>query len=237
VVHAAADALPNYTAAPTDGKAGPQHHGLQLLCSSVEHLQHASDEARLGQPPRNPAALVFTASATDPSVAPRGKHTLFVRGQYYPYTLADNARWDQIKNDEADRLLQVVAQYAPNVPASVTARRVQTPLDTERWFGMRRGHYTHLDMNLDQMFPFRPCLGLTDFRGPVEGLYLSGASVHPGGGVSGAPGYNTARAVLDDVRPSRRWLPRLAGVAAAGAAVAVGARWLNQRSSANKTEE
>ena len=80
-------------------------------------------------------------------------------------------------------------------------------------------------MNLDQMFPFRPLLGLTDFRGPAEGLYLTGASVHPGGGVSGAPGYNTARTVLEDRQSRGRWL---VGAAAAGAALAAGAQWLRR---------
>ena len=226
LVHAAADALPDYTAVPSDGSVAPHHHGLQILCPSVEYLQRASDEARLGQPPHAPAAVVFTATATDPSLAPPGKHTLFIRGQFYPYSLANGQTWDDLRDREADRLLATVAQYASNVPTAITAHKVQTPLDTERWFGLYRGHYTHLDMTLDQMFPFRPCLGLTDFRGPVEGLYLTGASVHPGGGVSGAPGYNTARTVLEDRKGAGRWI---AGAAAAGAALVAGARWLRQQ--------
>ena len=234
LVHAATDALPDYTATPSGDSAAPHHRGLQILCPSVEHLQRASDEARLGRPPHAPAALVFTATATDPSLAPPGKHTLFIRGQFYPYTLADGQTWDALRDAEADRLLATVGQYAPNVPTAITARKLQTPLDTERWFGLYRGHYTHLDMNLDQMFPFRPCLGLTDFRGPVEGLYLTGASVHPGGGVSGAPGYNTARTVLEDRQSPGRWM---VGAAAAGAALAAGARWLNQRGKGGEADE
>jgi hypothetical protein len=55
----------------------------------------------------------------------------------------------------------------------------------------------------------------------VRGLYLTGASMHPGGGVFGASGYNTARVVLNDQRRSRRlWAGAGVAVAAAGLWVA-----------------
>jgi hypothetical protein len=58
----------------------------------------------------------------------------------------------------------------------------------------------HVDMSIGQMFMLRPLPELANYRTPVQGLYLTGASTHPGGGVSGAPGYNTATRVLADLR-------------------------------------
>ena len=42
------------------------------------------------------------------------------------------------------------------------------------------------------MFFMRPIPGWSRYRTPIAGLYLCGAGTHPGGGVTGAPGYNAA---------------------------------------------
>ena len=59
---------------------------------------------------------------------------------------------------------------------------------------------TKCAMTPSQLFSFRPVPGHADYRTPVRGLYLCGAATHPGGGVTGAPGHNAARAVLADRR-------------------------------------
>ena len=64
-----------------------------------------------------------------------------------------------------------------------------TPLDLERTYGMTEGNIFHGDLNIEQLFFMRPLPGWADYRSPIEGLYLCGAGVHPGGGVTGAPGY------------------------------------------------
>jgi phytoene dehydrogenase-like protein len=47
-------------------------------------------------------------------------------------------------------------------------------------------------------------LGHADYRAPLPGLYMCGSGTHPGGGVTGAPGHNAARAILAD-RGRRRF--------------------------------
>src|SRR5437868_14040728 len=89
---------------------------------------------------------------------------------------------------------------------------------------MRRGNNMHIDMSLDQMFMFRPLPELSQYRTPIEGLYLTGASTHPGGGVSGASGRSAASAVLSDMRPRERNWTGLALSATALAAAALAAR-------------
>lgn len=67
--------------------------------------------------------------------------------------------------------------------------------------GVIGGDIFHGRMSLDQHWAARPVLGHADYRGPLTGLYMCGSGTHPGGGVTGAPGHNAARAVLAD----RRW--------------------------------
>lgn len=224
-VRCAADALPDYLAAPSGGKPHPSHHGLQLLCPSLDYLKQAVVDYDQGMPARDPAVIAMTFSAIDPDVAPPGKHTLFLWGQYHPYELKNGEDWDSIAEREADKLLEVVYRYAPNMRSAITNRYVQSPLMLERTFGLLRGNVMHVEMSFDQMFAFRPLPELSEYRVPgIAGLYLTGASMHPGGGVFAASGYNTAHTVLRDQQPSRQWMGWTA------AAVAVGiAAWARRR--------
>jgi len=207
IVRCAVSELPDYTAAPamdgvSNGAARECHRGLQLLCPSLDYLDKAYADYLQNRPSENPAALAMTFSAIDPTLAPAGRHTLFIWGQYYPYELADGAKWDDIAEREADKLIDVVTRYAPNVKDSVLDRFVQTPLDLERRLGLLRGNVMHVEMDFDQMFLFRPLPELAQYRTPIENLYLTGASTHPGGGVFAASGRNTAHVVLADARGS-----------------------------------
>ncbi len=100
--------------------------------------------------------------------------------------------------------IDIVGRYAPNVPGSIEAMQMLTPLDLERTFGLTEGNIFHGDLNIQQLFFMRPVPGWSDYRTPIENLYLCGAGVHPGGGVTGAPGYNAAHQVLRDNKRARR---------------------------------
>jgi phytoene dehydrogenase-like protein len=95
-------------------------------------------------------------------------------------------------------VVRKIAEYAPGFADSIVARRVLTPLDLERTFSITEGNIFHGDLGLDQLFFMRPLPGWSRYRTPVPGLYLCGAGTHPGGGVTGAPGYNAAAAILRD---------------------------------------
>jgi phytoene dehydrogenase-like protein len=217
-VRCAVDRLPDYTA----GVEGAER-GMQLICPGVEYLQRAYDDARRGYPAERPALVAMTPSAVDPSIVPPGKHSLYIWAQYHPYALGNGESWDDIREREADRILETLAEYAPNVASSVTHRYIQSPLDLERNVGLLKGNIMHIDMSLDQMFMFRPLPDLAQYRTPIAGLYITGASTHPGGGVSGASGRNSALAVLTDVQGKRHswrgWTVGGAGVAAAVMAI------------------
>jgi phytoene desaturase len=224
-VRCAADALPDYLAAPSGGQPHESHHGLQLLAPSMDYVRRAYADYQRGQPSCEPAVIAMTFSAIDPDVAPPDKHTVFLWSQYFPYQLADGQQWDTIREQMADRIQEVLYRYAPNMRDQITARYIQTPLDLERRIGLRQGNVMHVEMSFDQMFFFRPLPELAGYRTPVQGLYLTGASMHPGGGVFGASGRNTARVVLHDQQPRRWW-----ALAATGAGIlAAGAGWRTLR--------
>jgi beta-carotene ketolase (CrtO type) len=144
----------------------------------------------------------------DPSMAPEGKHTLWIEF-FAPYQIAGQegtglkgTGWtDELKNQVADRVIDKIAQYAPNIKDSIIARRVESPAELGERLGAYKGNYYHMDMTLDQMVFFRPLPEIANYKTPVAGLYLTGAGTHPGGSISGMPGRNCARVFLNDEHP------------------------------------
>ena len=146
--------------------------------------------------------MLMTFSAMDPSIAPHGRHNITAWSQWYPYELAGDESWDDIGDREADRIVAQVEKVAPGFASTIEQVHVQTPLDLERELGLRRGNVMHVEMGLDSMFAYRPLPELAGSRTPVRGLFLTGASTHPGGGVFGASGRTAARVVMAQ---RRRW--------------------------------
>jgi phytoene dehydrogenase-like protein len=139
------------------------------------------------------------ASAVDPDLATPGHHVLTTFVQYLPYR-PEAGSWDDHRDWLGRRVLEIIGRYAPNVPGAVVGKDVITPLDLERRFGLTEGNIFHGDIRLDQLFFMRPLPGWAHYATPIEGLYLCGAGTHPGGGVTGAPGYNAAHTILRNRR-------------------------------------
>lgn len=208
VVRAVTSDLPRYPAAAEDGST---YRAMQLLAPSRQALGAAYGSFLAARTPDRPPALAMTFSAFDDTLAPPGEHNLTVWGQWHPYELAEGS-WASIAEREGDKLIEAVDRYAPGFADSVRAVHVQTPPDLERELGLVRGNVMHLDMSLDQMFAWRPLPELAGYRVPgVPGLWLTGASTHPGGGVHGASGRTVARLVLAEraTGPIRRLRARL----------------------------
>jgi phytoene dehydrogenase-like protein len=139
-------------------------------------------------------------STLDDSLAPTGLHVASLFCQHVAPKLPDGSSWDVHRERVADVMIDTVEKYAPGFRASVIGRQILSPLDLERTFGLPSGDIYHGALTLDQLFSARPMLGHADYRMPLAGLYLCGAGAHPGGGVTGAPGHNAARAVIRDLR-------------------------------------
>jgi phytoene dehydrogenase-like protein len=202
VVRLATKALPSYPAA-ADESAGATYASMQLLAPSRTFLRSAHGDFVAGRTPTEPAVLVMTPTALDPSIAPRDRHLVTAWAQWHPYQLSTGEHWDDIREREGERVVAQVERAAPGFTDSVEQVHVQTPLDLERELGLRRGNVMHVEMGLDSMFGYRPLPELAGYRTPVRGLFLTGASTHPGGGVFGASGRTAARVAMSSAR--RRW--------------------------------
>jgi phytoene dehydrogenase-like protein len=177
----------------------PSERALFTLVNSLEDAERCYDAAKFGHIPDDLWVDCVVPSNVDKRLAPTGKHILTCFVQYVPYHLK-NGTWDENRELLADRVTKKIAQYAPNVPNAIVSRQVLTPLDLERTYGLTEGNIFHGDLSLEQLFFMRPVPHWAQYRTPVDGLYLCGAGAHPGGGVTGAPGYNAAHAVLRDFR-------------------------------------
>jgi phytoene dehydrogenase-like protein len=195
-INVALSEVPDFTALP-GLEPGPQHRGTIHICPTMDYIEEAFDDAKYGRPSRAPVLECTIPSAVDATVAPAGKHLMSMFVQYAPTNLRQGS-WDEVKESFADRCLNLLAQYAPNLRNAVIERQVLSPLDIERRFGLTGGNIFQGAMNLGNLFFLRPAPGFADYRTPIHGLYLCGAAAHPGGGVMGAPGYNAAREMLRD---------------------------------------
>ena len=201
-INLAVTELPRFTCLPqreNHSTPGSEHLGTVHLCPDMETLERAWDEARRGIPSTEPMIEVYLQTATDASIAPPGCHILSLFTQYFPYNLAPGLDLDTERERYADRVVKILGQYAPNVPASILHRQILTPRDLEARFGLTGGHIFHGDLLPPTLWDARPAPGFHGARTPLSGLYLCGSGAHPGGCVFGAPGYNAARAVLNDI--------------------------------------
>jgi phytoene dehydrogenase-like protein len=193
---------PRFTCLPesaTSGGIGPHHHGTIHISPTLDYLEAAYADALCGRPSKRPVLEITIPSSVDRTIAPEGKHVMSMFVQYAPYRLAEGAgTWDEIKESFADRCIEVLAEYAPNVPAAIEHRQVLSPLDLERTFGLTGGNIMQGAMSPHQLYCFRPVPGWADHRTPIKGLYLCGAASHPGGGVMGTCGKNAAEEILRD---------------------------------------
>ncbi|MDQ3458889.1 MAG: NAD(P)/FAD-dependent oxidoreductase [Deinococcota bacterium] len=198
VLRLALDAPVRYRAHPGD----EARRGLGLLCRDREQILAAYGDYLRGEPAGDPPLVAMSFSAVDPSLAPPGGEVLWLWAQYFPYKLK-RGTWDEIGDAVAERILDLYERYAPGTRDKVVGSLFQHPLWLERELGLHKGNVMHLEMSLDQMFALRPFLGMAEYRTHLKGLYLTGASTHPGGGIMGASGRNAARVVLKDLERRR----------------------------------
>ena len=194
------DAEPRFTG--TSPNATALERTFYTLVPSLAFAERCYDIAKFGDIPEELWVDCVVSSNADPSLAPAGKHILTCFVQYVPYHLREG-NWDENRELLGDRVVKRIAEYAPNVPNAIVARQVLTPLDLERTYGLTEGNIFHGDLRLEQLFFMRPVPGWSQYRTPVDGLYLCGAGAHPGGGVTGAPGHNAAHQVLRDWKKGR----------------------------------
>jgi phytoene dehydrogenase-like protein len=195
MVHLALSSPPQFAGIDSNEKLSGRIH----IGPDIDYLERAFDAAKYGDFSPKPFMEVTIPTLNDPSLAPSGAHVMSIHAQFAPYKLK-NGDWDSRREELGDAIVDALSEDAPNLKELIVGRRVLTPLDLERDFSLTGGHIHHGEMSLDQLFAFRPFIGAAQYRTPVKGLYLCGAGSHPGGGVTGAPGFNASREVIRDLK-------------------------------------
>lgn len=194
----ALDAMPRYAAATSDDEARALASAQFRIAPTVNYLEEAHADMMLGRSPANPVIWGLCPSMTSAGHAPEGKHLLSLNIATAPYRLKQGT-WAEEGPKLARRCIETAACWMPNLPDIINDYRFVDPEEFERDFGLIEANITHGDALPWNNFWMRPAPGLSDYRTPTRGLYLSGAGTWPGNFVSGIPGHNTASTVLRDI--------------------------------------
>ncbi len=187
--------LPRFTSHPEPGE---HHQSGIIIAPTLDYMDRAFIDAKRHGWSKAPIVEMLIPSTVDDSLAPSGCHVASLFCQQFAPILPEGRDWDDEEQAAADCIIDTVERHAPGFRASIIAQTRLSPKGLERKFGLTGGDIMHGNMSLDQLWAARPVLGHGSYRGPLRGLYMCGAGTHPGGGVTGAPGHNAARAILSD---------------------------------------
>ncbi|MBW2420182.1 MAG: NAD(P)/FAD-dependent oxidoreductase, partial [Deltaproteobacteria bacterium] len=170
---------------------------LMAYIPSAEHLSDCWEAYRRNEVPEDPVAYCYFPSLMDPTLAPEGKHTCTIFSHYFPAE-SPKGKHNEYKELMAERAIEQIQKVAPNFRDAITGKIILTHEYFEKTFGITAGDFCHGLLHPGQMWENRPVPGYADYRTPIEGLYMCGASCHPGPGITCIPGYNGAHEVLAD---------------------------------------
>ncbi|MGH7798532.1 MAG: phytoene desaturase family protein [Candidatus Binatia bacterium] len=196
-INLALDALPTFKNQQSAALGGIIHIG-----PSLDYLERTADDAKYGRFSTQPYLEITIPSIADPTLAPAGKHVMSAWMQSAPYNLRAGT-WDKQRDALGNAVVKVIEDYAPGFENSILHRQVLTPLDLEETYGLTGGHLYHAEMALDQIFFMRPVPGWSRYRTPIDNLFLCGSGTHPGGGITGLPGYYAAREIFKSKRKAK----------------------------------
>lgn len=182
------------------GKEGPWHRANINIFPDFKGMEENFFAAAAGRIPKQPRLHISIPSTGDNTLAPPGNHVMSIMAKYYPYHLADDVSWDDIKEEVTDQIIDFMSHSMPNLRDIIIGRQLITPLDFEREYGLTESDIFHGRHDLDQLFNLRPHPKAAQYQTPIRNLYLCGSGTHPGGGVTGAPGHNAAKRVIADLK-------------------------------------
>lgn len=193
MIHAALDEWLDYT--PEEVRRA----GIVQIGPSLESVSRAYNQCINGVPPDEPFMTMDNVTVYDSTRAPAGKHIMwnFVRAP----AMLKGGSWEDVKEKFADRCLEILSEYAPNVNRIFLKRVTLSPSDLEAMNpNIVYGDPSVGKATLDQALALRPFAGWSQYRTPIKGLYMCGSYTHPGGGVSGAAAHNAVTVILDDLK-------------------------------------
>jgi phytoene dehydrogenase-like protein len=189
-LHLALSGLPEF-----DGLDASQLGNRLLVAPSMRYIESAYNHSKYGECSGNPVLEISIPSVHNASLAPDGHHVMSVNVAFMPYEL--DGGWEEQRTTAAYKVISQLVRYAPNLKSLILDHEFLTPADVEAEFGAVRGHWHHGELSIHQSFMMRPLHGAAQYDTPVEMLFLCGAGCHPGGGLTGLPGRNAARRILE----------------------------------------
>jgi beta-carotene ketolase (CrtO type) len=177
---------------------------FMLSANTISDIERAFASIQLGELPARPPIMIAFPSALEPGWAPPGRAVVWL-STFVPWRLASGP-WDRQALERAADHTWRIAERALGGGLAAVERRVTGPEEWVVRHGNPHANPNHVEMSIDQLLAFRPSPSLARYRTPVEGLFLTGAGTHPGGGVTGIPGRNAAAVVLNalGLRPWHR---------------------------------
>ena len=184
-------------------KGTPDFRGADIktrmvIAASENEVELSYNAVKYGEVPARPVMEIILPSAHEAGHAPDGHHVLSAIVQFAPHAPkagADAARATMLENS-----LKVLEDYAPGIRALVTHAELLMPYDIEARYGIIGGNWHHGELAVEQMLFLRPMAGIAQYATPINGLWLAGAGSHPGGGISGASGWNAAERIIKEGR-------------------------------------
>jgi phytoene dehydrogenase-like protein len=206
-VHLAMHKIPTYKAAAFDPDIN-QAWVLNLGYECLEDFNQDWKDLRSRRLPAEPRLNVAVNSMFDPSDAPEGKATGLIR-VFAPYEVDQkgSGEWDILKNVYTNRCIRKWQQYCDDfTDVDIMQAKPYTPLDiSSKLINMVRGDWMVGKIADTNLFVNRPNKLLSQYRTPVDGLYLCGSTTHPHGFITFGPGYNALQAIADDFGMDKWW--------------------------------
>ncbi len=171
-----------------------EYGGRLLIAPDMGTVERAFTAAKRCELTLEPVMEVVIPSYHDPRLAPMGHHVMSIIVPHVPYDVEGG--WDSQKEPFVKRVIDTIAEYAPNLSDKIIAGEILTPPELEERFGWGKRGWHQGNMSFDQLLSFRPAPGMANYEAGVGGLYLCGVGAHPGGGLNGLPGKLSAEAAL-----------------------------------------
>lgn len=185
-LHLALKALPDFCGADPATRL--------VIAPGVNAVERAFNATKYGEVPEHPVMEIVLPSVFEGAGA-TAPHTLSAIVQFAPH--APREGLEAARGALMENVLRTLEAHAPGLRALILERALLMPSDIEARYGMAGGNWHHGELSVEQMFFLRPFAEVAQYATPVAGLWLAGAGSHPGGGISGAAGWNAAGRAME----------------------------------------
>jgi len=166
-----------------------------LIAPSMKYIEQAFNHSKYDKYSEHPVLDIAIPSVHNHALAPERHHVMSVNVAFVPYHLEGG--WQEQKATFAHKVISQLGQYSPNLKSLIVDHELLTPRDIEEQYHAVQGHWHHGELSIHQSFMMRPLYGAAQYDTPIEKLFLCGAGSHPGGGLTGLPGRNAAKRILE----------------------------------------